>query len=74
MFQKEATSNREIWATVSKHLPVVGRAHNKLVDRHEGLQQRVERTEMFIMDMLKTQGRDPTEFLDYSEAMCKKQH
>jgi hypothetical protein len=58
---------------VSKHLPVVGRTHNKLVDRHEGLQQRVERTEMFIMDMLKTQGRDPKEFLEYSEAMYKKQ-
>jgi hypothetical protein len=42
MFQKEANANREIRDTVSKHLPVVGKAHKKLVDRHEGLQQRVE--------------------------------
>ena len=73
LFQKEANANREIRDTVSKHLPIVGRAHNKLVDRHEGLQQRVERTEMFIMDMLKTQGRDPKEFLEYSEDIYKKQ-
>jgi hypothetical protein len=49
MFQREATANKEIRDTVAKHLPAVGRAHNILVDRHDGLQQRVERTEAFIM-------------------------
>jgi hypothetical protein len=73
MFQKEATINREVRETVSKHLPVVGRAHNILVDRHDGLQQRVERTEAFIMEMLKSQGRDPKELVDYSEGIYKKQ-
>ena len=63
----------ELFKTVAKHLPAVGRAHNILVDRHDGLQQRVERTEAFIMEMLKDQGRDPKEFVDYSEGMYAKQ-
>ena len=58
---------------MAKHLPAVGRAHNILVDRHEGLQQRVERTEAFIMEMLKSQGRDPKKFVDYSEGMYRQQ-
>ena len=73
MFQREATANKEIRDTVAKHLPAVGRAHNILVDRHDGLQQRVERTEAFIMEMLKNQGRDPKEFVDYSAGMYAKQ-
>ena len=54
-------------------MPAIGTAHNILVDRHEALQQRVERSEAFIMHMLQTQGKDPAEFVNYSETVYMKQ-
>jgi hypothetical protein len=73
LFKKEAATNQSTRETIKKHMPAIGTAHNILVDRHEALQQRVERSEAFIMQMLKTQGKDPAEFVTFSETVYKKQ-
>jgi hypothetical protein len=73
LFKNEAEANKETRDTIEKHLPAIGTAHNILVDRHEALQQRVERSEAYIMQMLKTQGKDPAEFVAFSETVYKKQ-
>jgi predicted amidohydrolase YtcJ len=54
LFKNEVAANQETRATITKHLPGEGTARNILVDWHEALQQRVERSEAFIMQMLKT--------------------
>ena len=73
LFKNEAAANQETRATIEKYMPAIGTAHNILVDRHEALQQRVERSEAFIMHMLQTQGKDPAEFVNYSETVYMKQ-
>ena len=73
LFKNEAEANKETRDTIEKHLPAIGTAHNLLVDRHEALQQRVERSEAYIMQMLKTQGKDPADFVAFSETVYKKQ-
>ena len=73
LFKNEAEANRETRDTIEKHLPAIGTAHNILVDRHEALQQRVERSEAYIMQMLKMQGKDPGDFLAFSETVYEKQ-
>jgi len=73
LFKKEAATNQSTRETIEKHMPAIGTAHNILVDWHEGLQQRVKRAEAFIMQMLKTQGKDPAEFVTFSETVYKQQ-
>jgi hypothetical protein len=53
LFKNEAAANQETRETIEKYMPAIGTAHNILVDRHEALQQRVERSEAFIMQMLR---------------------
>ena len=73
LFKNEAVANQETRETITKHMPAIGTAHNILVDRHEALQQRVERSEAFIMQMLKTQGKDPADFVTFSDSVYKRQ-
>ena len=54
-------------------MPAIGTAHNILVDWHEALQQRVERSEAFILQILKTQGKNPADFVTFSDSVYKRQ-